>query len=68
MKAKVLIVEDEILVALSLQQALDAIGYETVGIAPDTETAFKMAEARPDIALVDINLRDGETMAPPFCS
>jgi two-component system, response regulator PdtaR len=61
MTSKVLIVEDEILVALNLQQAIDAIGYETVGVAPDSETAFEMAEARPDIAFVDINLRDGET-------
>lgn len=61
MSPKVLIVEDEILVALNLQQQLSAMGYETVGIAPDAETAMQLASAKPDIALVDVNLRDGET-------
>lgn len=62
MTAKVLIVEDEILVALNLERQLSVLGYDTVGIAPDAETALKIAKAsKPDVALVDINLRDGET-------
>ncbi|MBL0925378.1 MAG: response regulator [Sphingomonadaceae bacterium] len=61
MSNKVLIVEDEFLVALNLRQTLSNLGFETVGIAPDAETAFKFAESKPDFALVDVNLRDGET-------
>jgi two-component system, response regulator PdtaR len=59
--AKILIVEDEMLVALSMRLTLDELGYRTVGIAPDLSTAIKLADKRPDIALVDLNLRDGLT-------
>lgn len=58
---KVLIVEDEMLVALNLQSTLVELGYAAMGIAPDAETALALAEQRPDIALVDVNLRDGKT-------
>lgn len=61
MGKKILIVEDEFLVALNLRQSLSALGFETLGIAPDALTAFQLASAKPDIALVDVNLRDGET-------
>ena len=61
MKPKVLIVEDEFLVALNLKRILSDLGFETVGIAPDTLSAYEYAECKPDIALVDVNLRDGET-------
>jgi two-component system, response regulator PdtaR len=61
MNNRVLIVEDEFLVALNLRQTLINLGFETVGIAPDAETAYRLAQANPDIALVDVNLRDGET-------
>jgi len=61
MGKKILIVEDEFLVALNLRQTLAALGFDTLGIAPDAPTAFKLADQKPDIALVDVNLRDGET-------
>lgn len=58
---KVLIVEDEILVALNLRQMLEAKGYDVVGIAPDAEAATRLAGRGPELALVDLNLRDGAT-------
>ncbi len=58
---KVLIVEDEILVALNLRQTLRDKGYDVVGIAPDAAAASRLAETCPEIALVDLNLRDGAT-------
>ena len=61
MSKKILIVEDEFLVALNLRQTLSALGFETVGIAPDAPTAYRLANEKPDFALVDVNLRDGET-------
>jgi two-component system, response regulator PdtaR len=61
MSNKILIVEDEFLVALNLRQTLSNLGFETVGIAPDAESAYRFAESKPDFALVDVNLRDGET-------
>ena len=57
----ILIVEDEFLVALNLSRTLSALGFETVGIAPDAKTALRLAHEMPDFALVDVNLRDGET-------
>lgn len=57
----ILIVEDEFLVALNLSRTLAALGFETVGIAPDAQTALRFADSKPDFALVDVNLRDGET-------
>lgn len=57
----ILIVEDEFLVALNLSHILNALGFKTVGIAPDAETATRLANEKPDFALVDVNLRDGET-------
>jgi two-component system, response regulator PdtaR len=61
MTKTVLIVEDEFLVALNLRQTLANLGFNIIGIAPDSETAYRLAEENPDFALVDVNLRDGET-------
>ncbi|MBY0519652.1 MAG: response regulator [Sphingomonas sp.] len=58
---KVLIVEDEIFAALHLEDAVKEMGYHVVGIAPDMPSAMALAEERPDIAFVDLNLRDGLT-------
>ena len=58
---KVLIVEDEIFAALHLEAAIQELGCEVIGIAPDSESALELAETVPDLALVDLNLRDGLT-------
>lgn len=58
---RILIVEDEFIVALNLRQIMSDMGFEVIGIAPDAATAERLAEAKPDIALVDLNLRDGPT-------
>ncbi len=56
----VLVVEDEYLVALYLEDALDDLGYRCCGVAGTAEEALAMAESqRPAIALVDIGLRGG---------
>ena len=60
MKRRALIVEDEILVALDIENALRELGIEVVGIAADSQSALSMAN-NVDFALVDINLRDGQT-------
>lgn len=59
--AKVLIVEDEMLVAAHLEDMLTDLGYTPVGIAPDSAAALRLALQQPDLALVDVNLRDGPT-------
>ncbi|PZO79573.1 MAG: response regulator [Sphingomonas hengshuiensis] len=57
----VLIVEDEMLVAIDLEASLEEHGYRPVGIAADMSRALELASIRPDVALVDCNLRDGPT-------
>jgi two-component system, response regulator PdtaR len=59
--ARILIVEDEILVAMDLAATLEQVGHEVVGIAPDMPRAVTLAETPVDLALVDLNLRDGLT-------
>jgi DNA-binding response OmpR family regulator len=59
--ASILIVEDEILVALEMESILEDNGYQIVGIAADLEGALAFADRPIDLALVDLNLRDGLT-------
>jgi DNA-binding response OmpR family regulator len=58
--AKVLIVEDEFLVALQLEDILLDGGYDVVGIVPDRASLRTIGDA-PQVALVDLNLRDGHS-------
>lgn len=60
---RVLIVEDEIFVALELESILEELGHQVVGIAADCKTAIELAGLSVDVALVDYNLRDGATGA-----
>jgi PAS domain S-box-containing protein len=54
---KILIVEDESLVAEDLKEMLLGFGYEVPGIADTGETAIALAdEHRPNLVLMDINL------------
>lgn len=59
--ADILIVEDEILVACDMQDTLEDHGYRCVGIAPDLQSAEQHVNRPLDLALVDLNLRDGLT-------
>lgn len=54
---KLLIVEDEVVVAMELRSRLTALGYEVVGTCDQGEqTAERVAEFRPDLVLMDIKL------------
>jgi len=54
---RILIVEDDYLVASDLSEALRSRGATVLGPAPDARQARKLAEQqRPDCALLDINL------------
>jgi two-component SAPR family response regulator len=54
---RVLVVEDEMLLALSLEDILTDIGCETIGPAMHLEEALALAETDPlDFAILDINL------------
>ena len=56
----ILLVEDDALIAMTLEAALADQGYTVRGPASTAERALQLCElSRPDLALVDINLRDG---------
>ncbi len=60
MEARVLIVEDEALIALHLEQIVTEAGHRVVGIAFDPAEAETLAaNERPDFAFVDMRLRAG---------
>ncbi|MEO6091612.1 MAG: response regulator [Novosphingobium sp.] len=59
-EAKVLIVEDEFLVAIQLEDILADAGYRVVGMIADTASLARVTDP-PEVALVDVNLRDGPT-------
>lgn len=55
--ARLLIVEDDVLLASSLDELLSASGFEVVGIAGSAATAASLAgERHPQLALIDIRL------------
>lgn len=65
MSKKVLIVDDHPLIRLAIRNALEGIGYETVGETADGVEALQMIKAlQPDIVILDIGLEkmDGLTV------
>lgn len=61
---RVLVVEDEMLVAMLMEDYLDELGYEVVGPAMRLDRALKTAaEENFDFAILDINLA-GEKSFP----
>ncbi|NDV98729.1 response regulator [Yangia sp. PrR002] len=60
-KGKVMICEDEVIVAMDLQMLLEDFGYEVIGPFPSVAQGFAAIEGlRPDVALLDVRLKDGE--------
>lgn len=58
MTYKILIVDDENIVALNYKQFLKSFGYDVVGVANTGEAALlKVAELKPDLVLMDIILK-----------
>jgi CheY-like chemotaxis protein len=59
---RILVVEDEILIALELESLLQDIGHEVVGLASSSVEAIALGQdLRPNLAFVDIHLADGPT-------
>lgn len=67
MKVKVLVVEDEVIVAEELVQLLTIEGYDIIGRATSASQALQLCRQNPpDIALLDINIngdRNGIALA-----
>lgn len=60
-KERILITEDEIVVAEDLRATLSGLGYTVVGVASSRLEAVSMvAETRPHLVLMDIHLRGDE--------
>lgn len=59
---RILIVEDEALIAMMLTDSLEGGGHEVMGPAATMAEAMALCDAlRPELALLDINLRDGSS-------
>ena len=57
-ESKILIVEDEIIIAEDLKQELTKLGYKIIGIASKGKEAIKkIKKTRPDIILMDLTLK-----------
>jgi two-component system, response regulator PdtaR len=63
MRAKVLVVEDDAVIAMSMREILSLVGFEVVGVAATVTDALCLAEnTKPDVAILDVRLagrRDG---------
>jgi two-component system, sensor histidine kinase and response regulator len=66
-RRRILIAEDEQVVALDVESGLDELGYEVVGVVSSAPEAVRLTEeTRPDLVLMDIQLggpTDGITAA-----
>jgi DNA-binding NarL/FixJ family response regulator len=62
-RTRILVVEDEFLIALQTEAALADAGFEVIGVATTAEEAVRLARnQRPSLAVMDIRLasaRDG---------
>ncbi|MDX2242134.1 MAG: response regulator [Leptolyngbyaceae cyanobacterium bins.302] len=57
-EVRVLIIEDEYVIAANLQEMVEALGYEVMGIAASVEDALeKIADCLPSLVLMDIRLQ-----------
>lgn len=55
---RVLIVEDDLIIALDLEDMVSSLGFEVAGLASSLEHALHLAPSS-NIAFVDVNLSDG---------
>ena len=58
MKAKVLIIEDEAIIARDIATTLEEKGYQVIGIAENGDLVLDLLQQiKPDVALVDITIK-----------
>jgi CheY-like chemotaxis protein len=62
LESRVLIIEDEAIIALDLENLVHELGHRVVGIATTRDDAVRMArQRRPELILADIKLADGSS-------
>lgn len=60
----VMVVEDELLIAMDLEMQVEAAGHRIVATATEANEAIRKAEAaRPDVVLMDLRLAGGSSGA-----
>jgi DNA-binding LytR/AlgR family response regulator len=61
-RLKIMIVEDEALLALELEEEVEAAGHSVIGQAMSKQQAMAILERQvPEFAFVDVHLTDGPT-------
>ena len=59
-RRRALIVEDELVIALDLEDAMSALGFDICGLASTADTARSIAmDNQPDVVLMDVSLGGG---------
>jgi len=59
-KASILIVEDEVIIAMEIESQLQSLGYEVTSMVDTGEKAIDKAETdKPDLILMDICIKSG---------
>jgi len=62
LQSRVLIIEDEAIIALDLENLVNELGHRVVGIAATRDDAVRLAhQRRPELILTDIKLADGSS-------
>ena len=61
MSKKILIVEDEVLIAFDLKEILEEENHQAIINIPNIRTALDLIDSeKPDLVLIDINLKDND--------
>jgi DNA-binding response OmpR family regulator len=65
MSRRILIVEDEVLIAFEISSSLEDMGFEIIGPSVHLDDGFRKATTENiDIAVLDVNLGKGKTSEP----
>lgn len=60
--ANVMIIEDELIIALHIKSIVEGLGHHVLGVSRTRDEAVKMAsELQPELILADISLADGSS-------
>ena len=61
-RSRIMIIEDEPIIAMDIESIVTGLGHESVGIADIASRAVELAlDSRPDLILADIQLADGSS-------
>lgn len=62
LRGKVMVIEDEMIIAMDLKGIVQAMGHDVTGVARTHSQAIDLAgQTRPDLILADIQLADGSS-------